>query len=133
MRSMLTVHRKAYTRKPFTAHRNGKTYHVKSTRVPATTFRTTDRGKPGRNMGYFKPLKKGTLGGKGFFTKSAKARHTRELKDVRRYGYQSTQGKLSQEIRFRPSNHVVTKAKADKRYLARMVGGKGSYGPRRRR
>lgn len=130
-RKKLTVHRKAYHRKAYTARKNGKTYKVRASRVPASTYKTTDRGKPGRNRGHYKPLKEGTLGGKGFFSKSATARHRRELQDVKKYGYKSTQGKLSQEIRFHPSNAVVMKAKADKRYLAKTVGGPGSYGPRR--
>ena len=42
-----------------------------------------------------RPLKKGTLGGKGFFSKSSSARHAQEMKDVSKYGYAKARGKLT--------------------------------------
>ena len=44
----LTVRRKAYTRKGFTAHRGKTVYTVKPTHIPATTFKQEDIGAPGR-------------------------------------------------------------------------------------
>ncbi len=153
----LIVHRKAYNRKPYTrkayvrksymkdvkpgrgvkmkriASTRVKRTKVPKTHVPASTYKVKDRGAPGRGPKVIPKLKENTLGGKGFFSKSAASRHRKELADARKYGYKKVQGKLSAVLvlnkRTKPS--VSQKAKADKHYLAKTIGGKGSYGHRK--
>jgi hypothetical protein len=67
----LTVHRKGHTRKAFTAKRSsGKKVKVAKARVKPSTFKISDRGKPGRGPKIVPPLEEGTLGGPGFFDRS---------------------------------------------------------------
>lgn len=63
----LTIHRKGYTRKAYTAKRGGKKVKVGSSKVKPSTFKTSDRGKKGRGPKVVPPLEKGALGGPGFF------------------------------------------------------------------
>jgi hypothetical protein len=90
-RAKLTVYKSGYRRKGFIAHRKGKTYHVKPTYIPPTEFKIKDVGAVGRGEKIIPKLKKGTLGGKGFFKKSKEeqkrlafniARHQGEKKAV---------------------------------------------------
>ena len=66
----LTIRRKGHTRKAFTTKRGGKKIKVAKARVKPSTFRTSDRGKPGHGPRVVPPLKKGALGGPGFFNRS---------------------------------------------------------------
>lgn len=66
----LTIRRKGHTRKAFTTKRGGKKIKVAKARVKPSTFRTSDRGKPGRGPRIVPPLKEGALGGPGFFDRS---------------------------------------------------------------
>jgi hypothetical protein len=67
----LTVRRKGHTRKAFTAKRGGgKKVKVAKTRIKPSTFKISDRGKPGRGPKVVPPLKEGALGGSGFFNRS---------------------------------------------------------------
>ena len=67
----LTVRRKGHTRKAFTAKRGGsKKVKVAKTRIRSSTFKISDRGKPGRGPKVVPPLKEGALGGPGFFNRS---------------------------------------------------------------
>lgn len=66
----LTIRRKGHTRKAFTTKRGGKKIKVAKARVKPSTFRTSDRGKPGRGPRVVPPLKEGALGGPGFFDRS---------------------------------------------------------------
>jgi hypothetical protein len=69
----LTIHRKGHTRKAFTTKRGDKTQkkvRVAKTQVKPSTFKTRDRGKPGRGPKVIPPLEKGGLGGAGFFDRS---------------------------------------------------------------
>lgn len=65
----LTVRRKGYARKAFTAKRGGKKVRVSKGRVKPSTFTIRDRGKPGRGPKVVPPLKEGALGGPGFFNR----------------------------------------------------------------
>lgn len=69
MARLLTVHKKGYTRKPFTMRRGGKIIRMPATRVKASTFRIRDRGNSGRGPKLVPPLKEGALGGPGFFNR----------------------------------------------------------------
>ncbi len=86
-----TYRRKAYSRKAYTIHRNGKTIHipatkVKPTYVPATTYKITDRGAPGRGKKLIR-IKPGELIGVGYSTsKPARARRIALAKAVKKYG-----------------------------------------------
>jgi hypothetical protein len=66
----LTIRRKGYTRKAFTVKRGGKKVKVAKTRVKPSTFKISDRGKPGRGRRVVPPLEEGALGGPGFFDRS---------------------------------------------------------------
>jgi hypothetical protein len=63
----LTIRRKGHTRKAFTAKRaGGKKVKVAKARVKPSTFKISDRGKPGRGPKVVPPLEEGALGGPGF-------------------------------------------------------------------
>ena len=67
----LTVRRKGHTRKAYTAKRgDSKKVKVAKTRIKSSTFKISDRGKPGRGPKVVPPLKEGALGGPGFFNRS---------------------------------------------------------------
>ncbi len=65
----LTIRRKRHTRKAFAAKRGGKKVKV-AVRVKPSTFKISDRGKPGRGPKVVPPLKEGALGGPGFFNRT---------------------------------------------------------------
>src|SRR5919197_5659195 len=66
----LTIRRKGHTRKAFRAKRGGKKVKVAKARVKPSTFKISDRGKPGRGPKIVPPLEEGALGGPGFFDRS---------------------------------------------------------------
>jgi hypothetical protein len=63
----LTIRRKGHTRKAFTTKRGGKKVKVAKAPVKPSTFKISDRGKPGRGPKVVPPLEEGALGGPGFF------------------------------------------------------------------
>jgi hypothetical protein len=69
MAKLMTVHRKGYRRKAYTARRRGKKVRVSKSVVKPSTFKISDRGKPGRGPKVVPPLEKGALGGPGFFNR----------------------------------------------------------------
>jgi hypothetical protein len=66
----MSVRRKGYRRKAYTAKRGGRKVKVAKSRVKPLTFKISDRGKPGRGPKVVPPLKEGALGGPGFFNRS---------------------------------------------------------------
>jgi hypothetical protein len=70
MAKTITVRRKGYKRKGYTATRNGKKVKVGPARVKPSTFKIRDRGKAGKGPKVVPPLEKGALGGPGFFARS---------------------------------------------------------------
>src|SRR5918992_2757370 len=69
----LTIHRKGHARKALPKKRDskeGQKVKVAKTRVKPSTFKITDRGKPGRGPKVVPPLEEGALGGSGFFDRS---------------------------------------------------------------
>ncbi len=67
MVQQLVIHRKGYRRRAYTINRGGKVIRVKETWIRPTTYTVPDRGKPGRGPKVIPPLRKGALGGPGFF------------------------------------------------------------------
>ena len=70
MAKPVTVRRKGYKRKAYTAKRGGKKVRVSAARIKPSTFKIRDRGKPGRGPKVVPPLEEGALGGPGFFNRS---------------------------------------------------------------
>jgi hypothetical protein len=70
MAKKITVRRKAYKKKGYTARRGGKKIRVSAAKVKPSKFDTHDRGKPGRGRRVVPPLEEGALGGPGFFNRS---------------------------------------------------------------
>lgn len=70
----LTIRRKGFKRKASTTKRGGgkkrKKAKVAKTQVKPSTFKISDRGKPGRGPKVVPPLEEGALGGSGFFDRS---------------------------------------------------------------
>lgn len=67
----LTVKRKSYMVKGhYMKTRSGKKVYVKPHKVKSSRFKIKDRGRPGRGKKIIPKLKRGGLGGKGFFKKS---------------------------------------------------------------
>jgi len=70
MAKKITVRRKGYKRKGYTARRGGKKIRVGAAKVKPSKFDIHDRGKPGRGRKVVPPLEEGALGGPGFFNRS---------------------------------------------------------------
>jgi hypothetical protein len=70
----LTIRRKGHVRKAFATKKRddkkGKKVKVSKTQVKPSTFKMSDRGKPGRGPKVVPPLEEGALGGPGFFDRS---------------------------------------------------------------
>lgn len=67
MAKSMTVRRKGYRRKAYTAKRGVHKVRISQAQVKPLTFKIRDRGKPGRGPKVVPPLAKGALGGPGFF------------------------------------------------------------------
>jgi hypothetical protein len=122
----LTVRKKGYKRKGYTATRGGKKVHVSPARVGSTTFTIQDRGGPGRGPKVVPPLEEGSLGGKGFFDKPASERHAIEKKVARAQGEKKVVGKLRavQVFNKRVNPELSRKALADSKLIAGSFEGK---------
>ncbi len=90
----LTVRRKGYTRKAYTAKRGGKKIRVAKARVKPSTFKVRDRGKPGRGPKVVPPLAKGALGGPGFFNRSSDEQKQIVFKRAEKLGERKVVGEL---------------------------------------
>ncbi len=90
----LTVRRKGYTRKAFTAKRGGKKVKVAEARVKPSTFKISDRGKPGRGPKVVPPLEKGALGGPGFFNRSGDKQKQIVFNRAKKMGEKKVVGEL---------------------------------------
>ena len=126
-RKKLTVRRKAYTRKSFTAKRGRKKYRVKRTKVPAARFKIKDIGAPGRGKKRVPPLKEGILKKLGYsIKKTAIARRRALTKDVKKRGYKRTKGSVWALVQFFKRTHksFSAKARADFNWLVKKYGKK---------
>ena len=90
----LTVRRKGHARKAYTARRGGKKIRVAKARVKPSTFRTRDRGKPGRGPKVVPPLEKGAFGGPGFFSRSSDEQKQIVFKRAKKMGERKVVGEL---------------------------------------
>lgn len=90
----LTVRRKGYARKAYTAKRGGKKVRVARVRVKPSTFKIRDRGKPGRGPKVVPPLEKGAFGGPGFFSRSSDEQKRIVFKRARKMGERKVVGEL---------------------------------------
>ena len=90
----LTVRRKGYTRKAFTAKRGGKTIKIAKARVGPSTFKVRDRGNPGRGPKVVPPLEKGALGGPGFFSRPAEKQKQIVFNRAKKMGERKVVGEL---------------------------------------
>jgi hypothetical protein len=90
----LTVRRKGYTRKAYTAKRGGKKVKVGKVRVKPSTFKTTDRGKPGRGRKVVPPLERGAFGGPGFFKRPKGEQEQIVFRRTKRMGEKKVVGEL---------------------------------------
>lgn len=90
----LTIHRKGYARKAYTAKRGGKTIHVKKSHVRPSTFKVSDRGKKGRGPKLVPPLEEGALGGPGFFHRSKEEQERTVFERAKRLGEKKVVGEL---------------------------------------
>lgn len=90
----LTIRRKAYTRKAYTARRGGKKVKVGKSQVRPSTFKTTDRGKKGRGPKVVPPLKEGALGGPGFFGRPNKEQEKIVFNRAKKLGEKKVVGEL---------------------------------------
>jgi hypothetical protein len=92
--SKMTVNRKGYTRKAFTARRGGKKVRVSRAVVKSSTFTIRDRGKPGKGSKVVPPIAKGALGGSGFFTRPAALQKQIVLRRAKKLGERKVVGEL---------------------------------------
>lgn len=111
--------------------RSGYT-RVDGTRVSATTFCAPDRGAPGRGPDIIPTPRPGSLGGPGYTSKSAEARHRILRKHVRDHGYASTIATLQSRINLghrTMGKKALAVFESDKRWAQRTFSGKSGRNP----
>ena len=91
---MMTVRRKGYRRRAYTAKRGGKKVRVGRSTVKPSTFRISDRGRPGRGPKVVPPLAKGALGGPGFFNRPSDEQKQIVFRRAKRMGERKVVGEL---------------------------------------
>jgi len=96
MAKTIPVRRKGYKRKGYTATRKGgKKVKVSPAKVkPSSTFKIRDRGKAGRGPKVVPPLKKGALGGPGFFDRPKSDQENIVFNRAREIGERKVVGEL---------------------------------------
>jgi hypothetical protein len=90
----MTIRRKGYTRRAFTARRGGKKIRIAKARVKPSMFRISDRGKRGRGPKVIPPLKKGALGGPGFFNRPSNEQKEIVFRRAKKLGERKVVGEL---------------------------------------
>jgi hypothetical protein len=90
----LTIHRKGYTRKAYTARRGDKKVRVGKSRVRPSTFKIRDRGKRGRGPKVVPPLERGVLGGPGFFDRPSEQQEKITFRRAKKLGERKVVGEL---------------------------------------
>ena len=113
----LTVHKEGYHRKGYTRKSGIK---VSPTEVSPTTFKIRDVGSRGRGEKVLPTLKKGTLGGKGFFSRTTEARRKHEKELTKKLGEKKVASKLRAigVLQKRVNPTVSEKAFGDARYIS---------------
>lgn len=94
MAKLMTVHRRGYRRKAYTARRGGKRVRVSRAAVKPSAFKIRDRGKPGRGPKVVPPLQRGALGGPGFFNRSNNEQKQIVFRRAKRMGERKVVGEL---------------------------------------
>lgn len=94
MAKTISVRRKGYRRKGYTATQRGRKVKVAPARVKATTFKIRDRGKAGRGPKVVPPLEEGALGGPGFFDRSEAEQERIVFERARNAGEKKVVGEL---------------------------------------
>src|SRR5919201_66803 len=94
MAKKITVRRKGYKRKGYTAKRRGKKVRVSAARIKPSTFKIRDRGKPGRGPKVVPPLEKGALGGPGFFDRPESEQENIVFERAKELGERKVVGEL---------------------------------------
>jgi len=117
----LRIDRKRHPRKGY--YRRGK--WIRKSNVKRSVYYAKDRGARGRGPKIIKITKPGSLGGEGFFSLPTETRHRRELTLARRVGEMQVMGKLSAigVLNKRTNPTLSKKAFADRRYVAKSIGG----------
>jgi hypothetical protein len=92
--SKLIVRRKGYARKAYTARRGDKKVRVSKATIKPSTFRISDRGKPGRGPKVVPPLEKGAFGGPGFFKRPADEQKEIVFRRAKKLGERKVVGEL---------------------------------------
>jgi hypothetical protein len=92
--SKVTVRRKGYMRKAFTANRGSRKVRIGRTMVRPSTFTIRDRGKPGRGPKLVPPLARGALGGPGFFNRPLGEQKEIVFRRAKRLGERKVVGEL---------------------------------------
>jgi hypothetical protein len=90
----LTVRKKGYKRKAYTARRGGKKVRVSRATIKPSTFKIRDRGKPGKGPKVVPPLAKGALGGPGFFSRPRGEQKQIVFRRAKRMGERKVVGEL---------------------------------------
>lgn len=126
----LRVTRRPHMRKGFVQIRRGRTIQVSPSRVRGSTFLARDRGKRGRGPKVIPPLRKGTLGGPGFFDQPDAERRAALRKVASKIGERKVVGKLRavQVLNKRTNPSLSAKAKADARFVAGSFRGRKFVG-----
>lgn len=117
----LTVRRKGYKRKPFTARRGGKKVRVGSSRVKPSTFKISDRGKPGRGPKLVPPLERGALGGPGFSNRPKAEQEQIVFQRAKKLGERKVIGELrALQVFFKTTSPSKSRRALE---LSRMIAG----------
>ncbi len=121
MAKTMTVRRKGYRRKSYTASRKGKLVKVGPAHVKASTFKIHDRGKPGRGPKVVPPLKEGVFGGPGFFKRSQADQERIAFRRARSVGEKKAVGELrALQVFFKRTDPVKSKRALE---LSKKVAG----------
>jgi hypothetical protein len=121
MAKNITVRRKGYKRKGYTAKRGGKKVRVRAARVKPSTFKIRDRGKAGRGPKVVPPLEEGALGGPGFFDRSEDEQERIVFDRAREVGERKVVGELrALQVFFKRTNPDKSKRALE---LSKKVAG----------
>lgn len=133
----ITVKRKSHKVKGHYSHsKKGKREYVRGYKAKASSFRETENLPKKRNRVVPMPLKKGDLGGKGFFSKPEATRHRILDHAVAVFGYKHVLGKLNviAVLDKRRDPSVSREAAKEREWLVKNFGGRAhGYDLHRRR
>ena len=118
----ILVHKRAYrVRAHWATSKSGKRYFVPSHYIKSTSYKMKDLGRPGRGKKVIPKLKRGGLGGKGFFKKSYGSQKRTVFNVAKVKGERTAIGRLSALQNFFKNTKPNYSARAKK--LRRVVAG----------